>query len=419
MRGSRFAIVVFSLILFSSGIVGMMLSVFGQTQVPPGSVTIGVISGPVEAVFTGDNGIEGTTTLDTNNSVTFDSAALTVTNNGEVGNVVITVNGDPITVSPGQTQKYIGSVTIGVISGPVEAVFTGDNGIEGTTTLVTDVGVTFDSADVTITNNGAIEVVITVNGDTIPVSPGQTQELTSPPSPPSPADANGPYLTAVNIPVILDASASNPDLPIATYEWDLDNDGLFNDAIVVAPSFTSSQTGIFTVAVKVTDTAGEFFIAESLVVVYDPSGGFVTGGGWIDSPAGAYTADTSLTGKANFGFVSKYKQGATIPTGVTEFQFKVADLNFHSDSYEWLVVAGPKAMFKGAGTINGVGSFGFILSAIDEKLTPSTDTDLFRIKIVDQVAGTLIYDNKVGETDDNANPTTAISDGSIVIKKAN
>jgi len=24
-----------------------------------------------------------------------------------------------------------------------------------------------------------------------------------------------------------------------------------------------------------------------MLVVYDPSGGFVTGGGWIDSPAGA------------------------------------------------------------------------------------------------------------------------------------
>ncbi len=28
-----------------------------------------------------------------------------------------------------------------------------------------------------------------------------------------------------------------------------------------------------------------------LVVIYDPDGGFVTGGGWINSPAGAYSAD--------------------------------------------------------------------------------------------------------------------------------
>ncbi len=32
-------------------------------------------------------------------------------------------------------------------------------------------------------------------------------------------------------------------------------------------------------------------------------------------PDGAYIPDPSLTGKANFGFVSTYKKGAAIPTG--------------------------------------------------------------------------------------------------------
>src|SRR5262245_6965392 len=39
----------------------------------------------------------------------------------------------------------------------------------------------------------------------------------------------------------------------------------------------------------------------------------VTVGGWIDSPAGAYVADPSLSARANFGFVSTYKKGATAP----------------------------------------------------------------------------------------------------------
>jgi len=46
-----------------------------------------------------------------------------------------------------------------------------------------------------------------------------------------------------------------------------------------------------------------------------------------------------------------------------------------------LVVTHHKAMYKGVGTINGSGEYGFILTAIDEKLTSSTDVDLFRIKI--------------------------------------
>ena len=144
----------------------------------------------------------------------------------------------------------------------------------------------------------------------------------------------------------------------------------------------------------------------------------MTGGGWIDSPAGAYAPNPSLAGKAKFGFVSKYKKGADIPTGTTEFQFRAGDLNFHSSSYQWLVVAGHKAKYKGDGAINGVGNYGFMLSAIDEALTPSTDVDRFRIKIWDKDDGdTIVYDNQMDVADD-ADPTTAIGGGNIVIHKS-
>jgi hypothetical protein len=139
----------------------------------------------------------------------------------------------------------------------------------------------------------------------------------------------------------------------------------------------------------------------------------VTGGGWIDSPAKAYTADPSLTGKANFGFVSKYQKGANVPTGVTEFQFKVADLNFHSNNYEWLVVGGARAQYKGTGTINGSGSYKFILTAIDGQQPGGGGIDKFRIKIWDS-ADVIVYDNQTGASD-TADPTTALGGGSIVI----
>lgn len=178
------------------------------------------------------------------------------------------------------------------------------------------------------------------------------------------------------------------------------------------------EAGVYSVQVRVTDKDNGTGIgsAANYIVVYDPSGGFVTGGGWILSPAGAFSPDPSLTGKANFGFVAKYKNGASIPTGNMEFVFKVADLNFHSESYDWLVVAGARATFKGTGTLNGSGSYGFMLTAVDEGLTPSTDVDLFRIKIWDKTSGEIIYDNQLG-ADDNAMPTTAIGGGSIVIHK--
>jgi hypothetical protein len=125
------------------------------------------------------------------------------------------------------------------------------------------------------------------------------------------------------------------------------------------------------------------------VVVYDPNGGFVTGGGWINSPAGAYPADPTLAGKATFGFVAKYPKGATAPDGNIQFQFHAGDLNFHSTSYEWLVVAGSKAQFKGAGTINDEGLYKFMITASDGS------PDTFRIKIwYEDAAGEhVVYDN--------------------------
>jgi hypothetical protein len=116
-------------------------------------------------------------------------------------------------------------------------------------------------------------------------------------------------------------------------------------------------------------------------------------------------ADPTLSGKANFGFVSKYKKGTTVPTGQTEFQFQTADLNFHSDSYDWLVVTGSDyARFKGSGTVNGIGDYKFMLWAGDN------EPDTFRIRIWEEdeatAAETVTYDNGLNQ---------AISGGSIVI----
>ena len=45
--------------------------------------------------------------------------------------------------------------------------------------------------------------------------------------------------------------------------------------------------------------------------------------------------------------MAKYKKGAIVPDGNTQFQFKAGDRNFHSTSYDWLVVAGDAPKFKG------------------------------------------------------------------------
>ena len=217
--------------------------------------------------------------------------------------------------------------------------------------------------------------------------------------------------------------AGVPDTHTAVWVWgDGDSSaGTVNEAGgagTVTGSHVYAVSGVYTVRLTVTDDDGADDQAVfQFVVVYDPDGGFVTGGGWITSPPGAYRPDPALTGKANFGFVSKYTHGATVPSGETEFQFKTAGLNFHAHDYDWLVVAGAKAMFKGTGTVDGAGSFGFQLSAVDGQVNGGGGVDRFRIKIWNSADGGLVYDNQLqcaSEADD-AEPCTALGGGSIVI----
>ena len=177
------------------------------------------------------------------------------------------------------------------------------------------------------------------------------------------------------------------------------------------------SAGVYRLGLTLTDPAGNSSSAAfEFIVIYDPNGGFVTGGGWINSPLGAYAPDPSLTGKATFGFVSKYQKGATVPTGNTQFKFHAAGMDFRSTSYQWLVIAGAKAQYKGSGTINGSGDYGFLLTAIDGQVNGGGGIDKFRIKIWDKASGGRVYDNQMNAPDD-ADPTTAIQGGSIVIHK--
>lgn len=197
----------------------------------------------------------------------------------------------------------------------------------------------------------------------------------------------------------------------------------------VADTIQFPEAGVYSIKLVVTDADGASGDATEVLndlpaymVVYDPSGGFVTGGGWIWSPLGAFHPGleefSAFEGKANFGFVSKYKPGAKVPTGQTEFQFHAGGLNFHSGDYQWLVVAGARAQYKGTGTINGAGVHGFMVTAIDGQINGGGGKDRFRIKIWDARTGIIIYDNQAGSSDaDDLNDATILRGGSIVIHK--
>ena len=241
-----------------------------------------------------------------------------------------------------------------------------------------------------------------------------------------------PNPSPVNTPIVLtatldDSATGHSNIASAQYSLDyginwypmLAQDGAFDSPTekVTATIGSPSTPGLYEVCVRGTDVAGN--IGDKLCIVwpvYDPNGNYVMGAGIITSPPGAYTPNLSLTGKAVFAFYSRYEKGKNVPTGLTDFYFKAGNFNFYSNSYEWLVVTGHKARYKGTGKINGTGNYGFILAAIDGQKAGGGGVDKFRIKIWDKTTRAIIYDNKMDAPDDD-DPTTKVDSGFIIIAK--
>jgi hypothetical protein len=184
-----------------------------------------------------------------------------------------------------------------------------------------------------------------------------------------------------------------------------------NGSGTVTGSHTYAVDGVYTVTLTVTNNlGGSGQSVFQYVVVFSPSAGFVTGGGWITSPAGAYAASPSLIGKANFGFNVRYQSGSTVPTGQLEFQLPAAGLNFHATGFDWLVVNGNQAQFQGSGTINGAGNYGFLVTVLDG----GAGQKKIRIKIWDKSSGAVVYDTQMGGAVTDL-PLTLLGGGDLTI----
>ncbi len=88
----------------------------------------------------------------------------------------------------------------------------------------------------------------------IPVSDLAGTPLTASGNSPPTADADGPYSCSVGDTINLDGSgSSDSDGSITKYEWDLDDDGQYDEATGVNPSYNCSTANSHTVRLKVTD----------------------------------------------------------------------------------------------------------------------------------------------------------------------
>jgi hypothetical protein len=256
----------------------------------------------------------------------------------------------------------------------------------------------FEDITITVNDVNRAPSIVTITGPTAPVRIGTRVQATA-----TFADPDG------------------DDTHTAVFDW---GDGVVNAGSVDEHmgSGTSTgnheyaQAGLYRVSVRLTDRSGASAEGIHELVIYDPDSGFVTGAGWISSPAGSWAVNPAIAGKASFAFVSSYAKGATVPTGQTRFQFSAADLSFASTTYEWLALGGATALFKAVGTIKGAGDYGLLLIAVDGDHDGGAGADKVRIKIWERATGSVVYDNRMG-AGETAEDTMELSAGSIVVHK--
>ena len=115
-----------------------------------------------------------------------------------------------------------------------------------------------------------------------------------------------------------------------------------------------------------------------------------------------------------------------VAVSVNNIAPEVAEITATVDPVDVNIAVSASADFADQGVLDtltaegdwGVGNYGFMLSAIDVKLTPSTDVDMFRIKIWDKDNDdTIGYGNQM-DAPEHADPATAIAGDSIAIQKA-
>jgi PKD repeat protein len=225
---------------------------------------------------------------------------------------------------------------------------------------------------------------------------------------PNPAQVN----TAITAQAAF-TDADTSDTHTARWDW---GDGTTSPGTVtesngsgsISDSHVYTATGVYTVTLTVTDNAGASGTSTfQYASVYNPTAqGLFSAGSHFSSPMGAYAQSPSLTGTVKFGLSYKYQ--GTMPVGDKQFvmNFQDANLLFNATSVSSLVIANGMATLTGSGTINGAGSYTFLVTGVD--------SGGIRIQITDPGNNNnVIYDTQPAAAA-TATPTTSVT-GHVVV----
>ncbi len=232
-----------------------------------------------------------------------------------------------------------------------------------------------------------------------------------------------PLLLGFKVTVVAQfTDADRTDVHTCSFNWD---DGTSSAGKVTESngkgtctgSRTYTSAGAYAVEVTVTDDKSAAGKGTADVLVIDPRAPVVGGIGTVDTPAGGYPSNPALRGNAGFVFVTLQGPAGSAPQGRTLFAFGPAGMRFRSTQLEALVFSGAKAQYRGSGTINNAGNYGFIVTVTDGQLSGGGGRDRLRMKIWDRTTQRVVYDNLPGAADAIAAFTPPPATGIVLIRR--
>ncbi|MEX0713607.1 MAG: Ig-like domain-containing protein [Pirellulales bacterium] len=223
----------------------------------------------------------------------FDSSELTFNNLTDLFTEDIAINPDTIDEEP-DTEDFDGDPSTDMFIHVAWSDSAGNWPGNGTTPLLLYTANFTTSATFTGPTDINFSASSTATGRTFQ-SDSATITSTTPGSPPT-ADAGGPYTVDEGSDILLDASGStDPDDDIVSFEWDLDNDGQFDDATGETTTFNSTDSDTFTVGLRVTDSEGSSDTDTALVTVNNVAPTAEAGGPYTTTR----NVDITLSGSAS------------------------------------------------------------------------------------------------------------------------